>query len=65
LRDANGLDQLDELGVKKKFLSMVTDDASMNEIKQQQLYWLDNDELYPMISYSGTPEFELFNRDNF
>jgi hypothetical protein len=37
-----------ELGVKRKFLRMVRDEASMNEIKQQSGYFFDNDELYPM-----------------
>jgi hypothetical protein len=37
-----------DLGVKRKFIRMVRDDASMNEIKQATGYFFDNDELYPM-----------------
>lgn len=44
---------------------MVQDDTDLNEVKQQQTYYLDNDEAYPMSTYEGQPEFELFNRDNF
>lgn len=54
-----------ELGVKAKVLTMVRDEASMNEVKQASDYYFGQDELYPMQNYSGQPEFELFNRDNF
>ena len=43
---------------------MMQDETEMNEVKQQQTYYLENDEIYPMATYEGQPEFELFNRDN-
>ena len=55
----------DDIGVKKKFLRMVRDDSSMNEIKTTDDYFFNQDELYPMQNYEGQPEFELFNRENF
>ncbi len=55
----------EEIGVKKKLLTMVRDQTSMNEVKQATNYYFDFDELYPMQNYTGQPEFELFNRDSY
>lgn len=62
---ATGQVNLSMYGVKPKFLKMVQDDTDLNEVKQQQTYYLENDEIYPMATYQGQPEFELFNRENF
>lgn len=35
----------------------------MNELLTPEHYFFEKDEEYPMASYDGTPEFELFNRD--
>lgn len=61
----DGMYNCKDLGVKRKFIRMVRDDASMNEIKQATGYFFANDELFPMQTYKGQPEFELFNRDSF
>lgn len=37
----------------------------MNEVKNPNSYFFQYDELYPMQTYKGQPEFELFNRENF
>lgn len=61
----DGVINSEELGVKKKIIRMVRDEAAMNEIKQASMYYFDQDELYPMQNFTGQPEFELFNRDNY
>lgn len=66
MKDAHtGQVDLSLYGVRPKFLKMMQDETEMNEVKQQQTYYLENDEIYPMATYEGQPEFELFNRDNF
>jgi hypothetical protein len=44
---------------------MVRDESSLNELKQPNAYFFDNDDAYPMAGFKGQPEFELFDRKNY
>lgn len=63
--DEYGNIDLDSIGAKNRFIRMVRDADSMNEIKSPSMYYFDNDEMYPMQNYHGQPEFEMFNRESF
>jgi hypothetical protein len=54
-----------DIGAKKKYVAMVRDMTENNELKTPYNYLIEEDEIYPCASYTGQPEFALFERERY
>lgn len=54
-----------DIGAKRKYVQMVRDMSENNEQKTPMNYFLEEDEIYPLATYTGQPEFSMFERDNY
>lgn len=54
-----------ELGVKSKIVQITKDTTDTHEQKLMSDYFIEEDEEYPLATYDGTPEFDIYNRDCF
>lgn len=55
----------EDLGVKHKYLEMVRDLSENNEQKTPMNYFQEEDEIYPLATYQGQPEFSLIERERY
>lgn len=54
-----------DIGAKKKYVAMVRDMTENNEQKTPFNYFVEEDEIYPLASYTGQPEFSVFERERY
>ena len=55
----------EDIGVKKKYVQMVRDMSENTEQKTPINYFLEEDEIYPLETYDGQPEFSIFERERY
>lgn len=60
-----GKQDYSDLGVKKKFLKMVKDETETTENKNMVGYFISEDELYPLQTFTGQPEFGIFQKESY
>jgi hypothetical protein len=61
----DGIPDFDDLGVKRRFITITRDDSESNEHLHPAEYWLENEDDYPNQGGKGLPEFALFNRSSY
>jgi hypothetical protein len=54
-----------DIGAKRKYVQMVRDMSENTEQKTPINYFLEEDEIYPLASYNGQPEFSIFERERY
>lgn len=57
--------EFEDIGAKRKYVQMVRDLSENNEQKTPINYFQEEDEIYPLASYQGQPEFSIFERDRY
>jgi hypothetical protein len=62
--DGNNHDYSD-IGAKRRYVQMVRDMSENTEQKTPLSYFVEEDELYPLASYQGQPEFSVFERERY
>lgn len=54
-----------DIGAKRKYVQMVRDMSENTEQKTPINYFLEEDEIYPLATYNGQPEFSVFERERY
>ena len=44
---------------------MVRDETEKHETLTMSQYFMEEDEIYPLVGYQGAPEFAMFERERF
>lgn len=55
----------EDIGAKRKYVQMVRDMSENTEQKTPINYFLEEDEIYPLATYNGLPEFAVFERERY